>query len=94
MATLNIAFEVPQTPSFRVNEFRRQMNEYAKTLIDKFNSQKEKDDMPKGHKVFSYRELSPEIQALVGICKGAVAEEDLDGDIARMEAMESEYGGK
>ena len=49
MATLNIAFEVPQTPSFRVNEFRRQMNEYAKTLIDKFNSQKEKDDMPKGH---------------------------------------------
>ena len=50
--------------------------------------------MPKGHKVFSYRELSPEIQALVGICKGAVSEEDLDGDIARMEAMESEYGEK
>ena len=66
MATLNIAFEVPQTSSFRVNEFRRQMNEYAKTLIDKFNSQKEKNDMPKGHKVLSYRELSPEIQALVG----------------------------
>ena len=90
MAALNISFEVPQTPTFSVDEFRQEMMRYADKLIVKLSARSTKAHSSKAH-VFSYNELSPELQRILEMAaplKGTVAEEDLDGDLARTEALQ------
>ena len=90
MAALNISFEVPQTPTFSVDEFRQEMMRYADKLIVKLSARSTKEHSSKAH-VFSYNELSPELQRILEMAaplKGTVAEEDLDGDLARTEALQ------
>ena len=90
MAALNISFEVPQTPTFSVDEFRQEMMRYADKLIVKLSARSTKEHFSKAH-VFSYNELSPELQRILEMAaplKGTVAEEDLDGDLARTEALQ------
>ena len=90
MAALNISFEIPQTSTFSVDEFRREMMRYADKLIVKLSAQSTKSYSSKAH-VFSYNELSPELKRILEMAaplKGTVAEEDLDGDLARTEALQ------
>ena len=90
MAALNISFEVPQTPTFSVDEFRQEMMRYADKLIVKLSAQSTKSYSSKAH-VFSYNELSPELKRILEMAaplKGTVAEEDLNGDLARTEALQ------
>ena len=90
MAALNISFEVPQTPTFSVDEFRQEMMRYADKLIVKLSARSTKEHSSKAH-VFSYNELSPELKKILEMAaplKGSVSEEDLNGDLARTEALQ------
>ena len=42
MAALNISFEIPQSPTFSVDEFRRLMKNYASSLIERMSKTADK----------------------------------------------------
>ena len=89
-AALNISFEVPQTPTFSVDEFRQEMMRYADKLIVKLSARSTKEHSSKAH-VFSYNELSPELPRILEMAaplKGTVAEADLAGALAGTEALQ------
>jgi hypothetical protein len=88
MASLNIPFEIPQSPSFNMEEFRKKVEDYVKSLL---RQEEQREARSENSRVLKYEELSPEIQALCGICKGAVAEDDLNGDSARKEHLKEKF---
>lgn len=89
MNAINITFDIPQTPTFDVEEFSRKVKAYANTLV--MNVVAAREMKIASHRVLAYEELSPEIQTLVGICPGAVGEDDLNGNIAKEKALIEEY---
>ena len=68
-------------PSFRMEEFNRRVTEYAKSLWISMTAEEQTKT-----RVRPLRALDPEIGLMCGIVK--VAEDDLDGDQARMEYLE------
>ena len=63
MAALNISFEIPQSPTFSVDEFRRLMKNYASSLIERMSKTADKP------RVLKYEELDPVVKELCGVCK-------------------------
>ena len=84
MAALNISFEIPQSPSFSVDEFSRLMQNYADMLIERM--QKTADNP----RVLKYEELDPVVKELCGVCK--VPEWDMNGNFAKEEFLAQKYG--
>ena len=77
MASLNISFEIPQSPTFSVDEFSRMVKNYANSLIERMSQSADKP------RVLKYEELDPVIKELCGVCK--VPEWDMNGDFAKEE---------
>ena len=79
MAALNISFEIPQSPTFSVDEFSRLVKNYANSLIERMSQSADKP------RVLKYEELDPVIKELCGVCK--VPEWDMNGDFAKEEFL-------
>ena len=84
MASLNISFEIPQSPTFSVDEFSRMVKNYANSLIERMSQSADKP------RVLKYEELDPVIKELCGVCK--VPEWDMNGDFAKEEFLAEKYG--
>lgn len=64
------------------------VEEWVAMLITRFTSGKKKK-----YKMKKIEELSPELQALIGFAKPAVAnDDDINGDKARTEYLTAKYG--
>ena len=79
MAAINISFEIPQSPTFSVDEFSRLVRNYANSLIERMSQSADKP------RVLKYEELDPVIKELCGVCK--VPEWDMNGDFAKEEFL-------
>lgn len=93
MAAINIAFDIPQSTHFSVDEFRKRMTAYGNRLIAVLA-------MPTAKPVASRlavgdSELAPvvrEILSLSAPLAGTVSENDINGDEARTAALNEKYG--
>ena len=66
------------------------VEDWVAMLITRFTPAKKKK-----YKMRKIEELSPELQALIGFAKPAVAnDDDINGDKARMEYLTAKYDGK
>ncbi len=74
--------DVQMMPSIKMEEFNHRVTEYAKALWATMIAEQKSD----AH-IRPLRALDPEIELMCGIVK--VAEDDLDGDQARMEYLEA-----
>lgn len=86
MAAINFTLEVPNNVNrINIEEFKRKVTKYAQVVIVSMTKGELESD--KDSVIRPLEDLSPEIQNLCGICN--IAEDDINGEIARSEALKS-----
>ena len=81
-ASLNIPIEIPSSSNLNLEELKRQLTDYARTLIN----QTANGALPKKG-IRAFKELHPNVQALCGVV--SFPEDDLDGDKVRSEYLKN-----
>ena len=76
---IQVAVDVPNSPHIDMDEFKKQVADYAKVLFYKMSAKNAPSPMK------PLEELNPVLQRLCGIC--SVSENDINGELARSEAL-------
>ena len=76
--SIQVAVDVPSSPYVDMEDFKKQVADYAKVLYYKMS-------IKNAPSTSAMKELSPMLQKLCGIC--SVSEDDINGDIARSEVL-------
>lgn len=79
--SIQVAVDVPSSPYVDMEDFKKQVADYAKVLYYKMSIK----NAPSASAMKPLEELSPMLQKLCGIC--SVSEDDINGDIARSEVL-------
>ena len=77
--SIQVAVDVPNSPHIDMDEFKKQVADYASVLFYKMSAKNVSSPMK------PLEELNPVLQQLCGIC--SVSENDINGELARSEAL-------
>ena len=77
--SIQVAVDVPNSPYVDMDDFKKQVADYAKVLYYKMSVKASPSTMK------PLEELSPVLQQLCGIC--SVGEDDINGEVVRSEAL-------
>lgn len=88
METLNIQVEIPVSTVFDIDELERQLSDYAKKFIaSRTSTYSYSENVTEGRK---RRPLSPIVQSLIGVAKGADLN-DINGITSKEDYLIEKY---